>query len=210
MLLMKKTIITFALVSSFAFGVSSKIHAQAFCALRDPVTAIKHLHPDLSTYRSIVRTIADRTRNTVAQRLPFSLHRRELGEHTLYVLINEGLPENVVHVRSEKGRWGLVELVWSFDLNLKVTGFQFQRCRDRSRKYFETEAIRSQFLGKGFTELRAMLSRDGTSLSPGDFTVPKDAEALAVTVLRSALKTIAVTEIVWISDLENLRLQAHP
>ena len=206
---MKTLIIISALVSSFTFGFFPKIHAQAFCALRDPVTAIKHLHPDLSAYRSIVRTVADGTRKMVARRLPFSLHHRELGEHTLYVLMNKEIPENIVHVRSEKGRWGLVELVWSFDLNLRVTGFQFQRCRDRSRKRFETDAVRSQLLGKDFTELRAMLTREGKSLNPGRFAVPKDAEDLAVTVLRSALKTIAVTEIVWAADLDALRLQGH-
>jgi hypothetical protein len=186
-------------------GLAGRVEAQAYCALRDPVRALNEFYPAASGYRSIVRTIGADAREAVGSALPFGLHLSELGKHTLYVAFDHDRPIGLVHVRSEKGEWGLVEIAWSLDLELKVKGFRFQRCRSASRAALEQGAFEEQLSGKGFDELRAMLSEDGQSLGTGKLTVPEGAELLAGTVLRSALKTILVTKEVWAADLAGLR-----
>ena len=183
--------------------------AQAYCQLRDPVGQIYRLFPEATTYRSIVRTVDQKARDATVDALPFSLHYNELGRHTLYVALRDGRPLGLVHVRSEAGRWGLIEIAWALDLDLNVKGFAFQRCRDNARDTVTDPAVSGQIIGKGFTQLRAMLSADGETLAPGALNLPRHAEpaaaALAATTVRSALKTIMVTAVAWPHDLEELR-----
>ena len=68
-----------------AAALCSAVHAQAFCALRDPNRQIYRLFPKATSYRSIVRTVGKDARREVGARLPFNLHFNELGRHTLYV-----------------------------------------------------------------------------------------------------------------------------
>ena len=181
----------FAAILSLAVLSIAEASAQAYCALRDPVGAIKKLNPEATGHRSIVRTIKGDDRREVGEKLPFTLHFNELGKHTLYALVKGDTPVGIIHSRSEKGRWGMVEIVWHLDLDLKVQGFEFQRCRDRASKTIGRNTFVRQIRGKGFDELKALLSPDCKSLAPGGITVPGNAADLAVVTLRSALKTIA-------------------
>lgn len=123
-----------------------------------------------------------------------------MGKHTLYLVSQEERPRGYVHARSEKGKWGLVEVVWAFDLKLNVIGFEIQRCRDSARTSLETSSFLRLVEGKGFLELREMLNQNGASLSdPIEGFSPK-ADALAATVIRSGLKAIAATEEVWLEN----------
>lgn len=179
--------------------------AQAYCALRDPNRQIFDLFPEADSYRSLVRTVDETTRRDVGERLPFSLHFNELGRHTVYVAQREGRPLGVVHARSEAGRWGLVEVAWAFDVDLRVRGFAFQRCRDRSKSHLQTEGVRRALVGTGFEELRELLAADGKSLAPKALPIPETAAPLGAALVRCALKTIAATESAWGEDLWNLR-----
>ena len=123
--------------------------------------------------------------------------------------VKETLPVGLVHVRSEKGKWGLVEIAWALDLDLNIQGFHFQRCRDKRKASLEEQTFTSQIIGKGLPALRLMLSEDALSLNTNRISVPKGSEALALTVLRSAMKTITVTDIVWSEDLKVLRTMAE-
>ena len=49
--------------------------------------------------------------------------------------------------------------------------------------------------------MKAMLSEDGNSLAEGKVTTSADSKELAAIVIRSALKTIAVTEFTWKQEL---------
>ena len=191
-------------IAGVGFG-SRDLQAQAFCALRDPVQTIKSLAPDANGQKSITETVDAAARDKIGNRLPFTLHYNELGKHTLYVLYKDGKPEGMIHSRSEKGKWGLIEIAWYFDMNLNVRGFKFQRCRDRYKDEIESERFAGQLRGKGFKELRALLDGSGKPAFKGALSVSKKAEPLAATCLRSALKTIAVTEIVWADHLSEIR-----
>ncbi len=184
---------------------SSPAYSQAYCALRDPTKQIYEAYPMATSFRSIVRTVDESVRQKVAGELPFTIHFNELGKHTLYVAVRDDRPLGLIHARSEKGKWGLVEVAWSLDPSLRVRDFSFQRCRARQRTAVETNAFKEQIVGKGKNELRAMLSSNGNSLAPGGIKISSGAEDLAVTILRSALKTIAVTQLVWAKDLQLIR-----
>jgi hypothetical protein len=184
-------------------------HAQAYCALRNPVRQVYEMFPEATSYRSIVRTVDDRARDDVAEQLPFEMHYNELGRHTLYVPVDGEIPLGVVHVRSEASGWGLVEIAWAFDTDLRILDFRFQRCRDPKRSVLESDTFRTQIKGKDYAQLRAALRKDAAVLVSDGFNVPHEAEELAQVVVRSALKTMVVTESVWAKDLRTIRLLAR-
>ena len=176
-------------------------HAVAYCALRDPYSAIQTLYPEADSHYSIVRIISPETRDYVGENLPFSLHFNELGKHTLYVVTENQRPMGLIHARSEPYSWGLVEIVWSLNTDLSIRDFKFQRCRSKSCKYLETDEFKTQLQGKNQAELKKLLASDGQSLREGVLKVPQGAESLALSVVRSALKTSVVTEYAWRDDL---------
>ncbi len=186
-------------------ATSSPTYGQAFCALRDPIVHIYDAFPGATNYRSIVRTVDENTRRRIGVELPFTLSFNELGRHTLYVTTNaKGHPLGLVHVRSERGPWGLAEIAWSFDVNMRIVDFEFQRVRSSHRALVESDAFKQYLIGQSVEGLRALLSRDGKSPA-SSMGLPKAAQRLAATVLRSALKTTLVTQYAWQSDLELIR-----
>lgn len=204
---------TTGLILFFLIVRMETVTAQAFCALRDPVSSIQQFEPGSTGHRSITEMVRGSARKEIGKALPFSLHLNELGKHTLYVVMKDDVATGLVHARSEKGKWGLAEIVWYLDPDLRVKSFQFQRCRDRSRKRIESEAFLRQIRGKSFSELRAMLDESGTKMARDGIHVSAKEQPLAVTTLRSALKTIMVTKIVWkdhLVDLNNHRKVRRP
>ena len=182
--------------------------SQAYCALRDPQTEIRSLYPDASSHLSLIRTVDSGARQRIRESVGLELHFNELGRHTLYA-VHDGLrPVGLVHARSEQGRWGLLEIVWSLDLDLRVRDFRFQRCRDASRKALEEDLFREQLRGMRLDEMRELLVAGGSRLDPGGIDVPEGAEELAAVLVRCGLKTLAVTQFVWAEDLARLRLSA--
>ncbi len=176
---------------------------QAFCALRDPVRNIRDLAPRMSGYTSIVRRIGKTHRLAIDRALPFTLHFDELGQHTLYVVQEDGRPAGLVHVRSEAHTWGLVEVAWLLDFDLRIRDFRFQKCRDRGRLQIEARAFRARLNGWGTDQLLAALVPGSKARLALD--IPAGHEALADLVLRNGAKTIAATEAVWKEDVALLK-----
>ena len=188
-----------------ALGIPTAVEGQAFCALRDPERIVFEIFPDANAYRSIVRRVDDRARQAVADLLPFELHFKELGgHHTLYAVLDDARPIGLIHSRSETGRWGLNEIVWAFDLDLRVVDFRFQRCRDPACDLLAHPAFRRQIHGMGQDELRALFGTGETLVTPSAIDVQPEALAFATSLLRSALKTIVVTETGWARELHEL------
>lgn len=200
-----------ALTISFILAyscLSPSLWGQAYCALRDPLSTIQKFSSESSGHRSITEMVGGAARKSVSEHLPFTIHFNEMGKHTLYVVLKEDQPEGLVHARSEKGKWGLVEIVWFLDLDLKIRDFSFQRCRDRSKTALESDAFKAQLRGKSFSEVRKMLNGEGESIVEGEIKVASKAMPLAVTTLRSALKTMHVTKVVWKDHLAKLRAES--
>ncbi len=193
------------LIGALLCLLPSMAMGQAYCSLRDPVGAIQSAFPQLDHYRSFVREIRPQDRNEILESLPFTIHQNELGTHTLYAAFaSDDSLLGIVHVRTERGRWGLTEIAWTFDFELRVVDMNFQRSRDASRQLIESEEFQGQIRGKGFNELRAMLDDGGTHLREESIRIPPEAEDLAIRVIQSALKTISVTETVWELNLRGV------
>ena len=176
---------------------------EAFCALRDPVREIRLLAPDYEPGRSWVRTITTESRAKILKEGPFSMHFDELGQHTLYVVFAEKNKEVIgyVHARSESFKWGLVRIAWMMNTDLEITNYRFQRCRSPWKSELASSAVSERIIGKTIRELTGMLSQDGSRLRPGDASVSEGARELMAVLVKSAIKTKVVTEIVWPRDV---------
>lgn len=155
---------------------------QAYCAMRDPVTGIFQAFPKASSYKSITRTVRLDVRRRIASHLPFTLHVNELGRHTVYLAMDEGVPLGMLHVRSERGRYGLVEVGWVLDLDLHVRDVYFQRCRDDKAKV-ALDTLRPSLQGASLSDLVVMWEQ-----------VESDEDRM---LLESAIKTVVVTRDAW-------------
>jgi hypothetical protein len=190
-----------ALAVSLSLVAASEVNAQAYCALRDPADQIYSLYPVATSYRSMVGKVNATTRNQVAALMPFTLHSHELGQHTLYVTQRGMQSIGLVHVRSEPSDWGIIEIAWSIDLRMQLVDFRFQRCRGSACKSVDTARFRAFLSGKRLADLRGMFTADGTALTVDPGVSSEPGKRLAATVIRSALKTLAVTELVWGKEL---------
>ena len=190
------------------FGSSittSTAMGQAFCSLRDPVRQIQSIYPKAS-FETIVDVVDSEARVAVSRNLPLELHFNELGQHTLYnVLVNRSTV-GLVHVRPEKYRYGIMEVLWAFDSDLRIHDFRMQRCRSANANLIDRKEFRDQIVGRGFAGIRDLLVEDCSRLKPGKLNVRQSEQDLAAAVLRCALKTLVVTRVVWKNRVERLRL----
>ena len=151
-----------------------------------------------------VRVVDETNRASILETLPFTIHENELGTHTLYtVFADDDELIGVIHVRTERSRWGLTEIAWALNSDLEIVGMHFQRSRDRHRGYIESEAFQKEIRGKNFDELRGLLSNDGDSINDAVLVIPRDSHELALSVIRSALKTISATNTIWDDSLSS-------
>jgi len=184
---------------------SDNVTAQAYCSLRDPTAQIAKLYPQKTNQLSIVKEVNSDTRSLVKMALPKNdLHFSELGRHTLYVALQGKTPLGYIHVRSEQSKWGLVEIVWAVDKNLKITDFAFQRCRSPEKQIINNENFKAMFIGKDYKQLKTLLSNDGITANQFLLDKAESAQELASVVLRCALKTLLLTEIIWGEELKQL------
>lgn len=198
-----------ALLLCLTAGELAAQRSEAFCALRDPDREIRLLSPDYERHISLVRTITRDSRAKILDEVPFPIHFDELGQHTLYVVLsNKREVLGYVHVRSESFSWGLVRIAWMMDTDLNITSYRFQRCRSPQRAELESAATSEQIIGKSPKELSALLSPEGDELREGAVRVSDEAMELMHVMIRSAIKTRAVTEIVWEREVGSVKATA--
>tara|TARA_R110002096_G_scaffold366927_3_gene560268 strand:+ start:777 stop:1424 length:648 start_codon:yes stop_codon:yes gene_type:complete len=190
-----------AVIATLVFLIPNITLADAYCALRDPTAAIHQLYPSASSFRSVVRMVDNDVRVQVNERLPFTLHYEELGEHTLYIAMLDIDRLGIVHMRSEATKWGLMETAWSLGFDLKVKDLFIQRCRIKDCKNATLEDIKASVIGKSFDEVKAMLNEDGSAIVFDEKYSELRNSLIALPIIRSALKTILVTELVWNDEL---------
>lgn len=178
----------------------------AFCSLRDPISAIQILYEKDAQVRSIVVTVTEKNRSAVKDLLPFTIHQSEVGKHTLYVVYKNDEHKGFLQARSELAKWGLVEIAWAMNIDRSIKGFYYQRCRSPQCNEPITKNINDVLQGKNFSQLKALLSESGEALSLEGIESFKHAPSLALLTLRSALKTLAITDISWKEELEKLSI----
>lgn len=158
--------------------------------------------PEGLSYSRIVRDVGADARAEVERRLPFKVHFDELGPHTLFVAFRAKRPIGLVYLRSEVAEWGLVDIAWALDLDLRVVRFQFLRGRHRHLEGLANSPFARDLVGRDFAGVSGLL-RDGASVH-----VQEGAKELANTVLRSCAKALLVTDTVWREEVEKLQDQA--
>ena len=183
---------------------STHVDAVAYCSLRDPVAQIQQLYPDKTNQLSIVKMVDDKIRAQVQVALPRNdLHFSELGQHTLYIVLQGKTSLGYVHVRSEQSQWGLVEVAWAISKDLRITNYVFQRCRSPKKKVAEQQSFKDIFIGKNYQELKKLLHSDGVSAKFEILEQAQPASELANVMLRCSLKTLLLTEILLGEELKN-------
>ncbi len=195
-----KTLMLSLVLLSFC---SQSVYAVAYCSLRDPIAQITQLFPNKSNQLSIVKNVDVDIRAQVKAALPNNdLHFNELGKHTLYVAMQNGQALGYVHVRSELSDWGLVEIVWAIDMNMRIKDFVFQRCRSPEKAHVDNDNFKKMFIGKNYQDLKRLLKSDGVSANETLIKQAPKAPALANVVLRCALKTLLITDLLWQKELD--------
>jgi hypothetical protein len=171
--------------------------AQAYCALRDPLSALELHFSERTSHRSVVREVRKEHQQTLGSTSALSLRNAELGQHTLYVAFAHAETLGYIHTRSEKGRFGLIEIAWIIRPDMTIDSFQYQRCREPSRGVVELSDLEELISGKSALELGSLLDSTG-ALTPGllPSLIGYDRTLAQVTV-QSAIKTLIITELVW-------------
>ena len=188
---------------------SHQVWAEAYCGLRDPIAMISKLYPSYENYRSIVRTIDAKTRLSVSEKLPgMPLHFGELGRHTLYVINSEKRTLGFVHVRSEQTRWGLIEVAWAILPDMTIKDYEFQRCRHSDRSQLESQDAKQFFIGKDLNKLFGFYDFNQNNVKPSFNKAINHGGDLGTSVLKCAMKTLLVTQLVWQQEI--LALQHSP
>lgn len=177
--------------------------AQAFCALRDPHTSIAALYPEATSHRSIVRSLGPTERERMQAEFGQELRSTELGRHTVYAVFRETTPLGLVHVRSEKARFGMVEIAWALDLDLRIDGLEIQRGHDAAANALLAGPFAERLDKSSFAEVGAQhrLGADSEWLAD----LPAEQLWFAVLLLEAAPRTMAATRIGWGTDLAGLR-----
>lgn len=175
--------------------------AIAFCALRDPDRQIRELFPESTAHLSSVALIDAKAREAVLQSLPFDFHAREFGRHTLYVVLNGDERIGFVHSRTEASNWGLMEVVWALDPDLRIRGFRFQRCRGPGCPVAQSESARELMEGRSATELLEALDNQSWQAAIASSPELAPHEELLEALARSAVKTIQVTAAIWNDEI---------
>ena len=183
----------------------NSVYGQGYCALRHPQAKIVSLYPDCENYETIISTVDDETRLTVEKHLGFPLYFYEIGRHNLYAIKKDSQPLGIIHSRSEKSQWGLVEIIWALDLELNICNFDFQRCRTSAKTKLLESEFKKLLVKKDFFELKESFHEFANS----DLykTLNTSEKTLANILFKSAIKTIALTEASWTKQIESLRLK---
>lgn len=179
---------------------SSPVSGVAYCALRDPVSAIQQFYPDYTSYIAVDGRVDESVRAVLDQKLP-GVHFSEFGIHTLYKIMRDERLIGYVHARTEKGDWGLDELIWALSPELRVDNFRYQRSRSAGSEIVESSDFHEWLDGRDVEALITLLSSDDArTLSDRPDFIPAAYEATAVSAIRSAIKTLVITEHVWPSQ----------
>jgi hypothetical protein len=195
-------------ISSFLLTISLfcspvlDAYAYAFCALRDPTSSISAFFPDYSNSRSIVKLISPEIKKTFTTQSPFKFHHKEFGKHTLYLVFKDQKPLGMIQARSEKGQWGINEIIWAMDMDYRIIGFKFQRCRCSAKDVVESEPFQALLIGQNWKQL----SKKYIGWEKSDKNIlpqfSPTAQKLALSVIQSAIKASMIA-ILFVDETNN-------
>ena len=168
------------------FSVESS--EAALCVFRNPDKNVYVLFPEATGYRLVIKRLDRKKQEKVEEYLGQKLDFDEVGEHSFYLVLQGEDVIGMIRPHAERGRYGIVEMVWAFTLDGRVKDYRIQRSRERGSDKVKGEAFRRQFRGKSlkvaFTEINS--KRINTEL----FKVPEKSERVSSVVAYSAKKNL--------------------
>ncbi len=175
---------------SLTFLLPLQASAIAYCAIREPVQSIQQFFPDFTSYKTLDGEISDTVRVSVQQKLSEKTFN-EAGRHNLYVVFGSDGVAGFVHARTEKGLYGLDEIIWSIYPNLSIKGFAYQRQRGTRMNAAQLEHYKTLVSGQTAESLEELLDEN-------KLTVPE------IKLFESALKALLVTQGIWGGEISEL------
>lgn len=180
------------IVSFFVFGILSPLFLEtskaALCSFRNPERDVYILFPEATGYRSVMKKLDKNLKKDIEKYLGQKLDFDEGGGHRFYLVLKGKEVIGTIRPHAERGKYGIVEMVWAFSLDGKIIDYSIQRSRERGTDKVKSEEFRKQFRGKSlkhlFTEIN---SKDINSKL---FKVPEKSEKVSSVIAYSAKKNL--------------------
>ena len=190
-----------------ALAAASGVSAQgANCALRNPDRQIYQIYPEATSYRSVMAIVDADLKLTIEQALGSELSIADLGKHTAYVVLKDGVPIGLVHARTEAGKRGSIELVWAMDLDMSIRDFRVQRSRDKHTDVIKSDAFREKMIGLDLAGIRGLLTAGNDDIDLAALQLPSSARSIAHTAVMCGVKTKLITELAFRDSIQPARL----
>ncbi len=188
-----------------AVSWTSEAHGQAYCSLRDPNRIIQEIFPSATGFRSHLRKVTPEHARTLKLELPIEFDSREFTTHTMYAVHQKDTLLGYVQSRTEESDWGLAEIIWILDADLKLATFRFQRCRSRWKSEIETGALQQALKGLSEDDLLELWESKGAKGLIQELSLPSKSEKLVGAVMRSGFKALGLARVVWGQDIASIQ-----
>jgi hypothetical protein len=180
----------FSLALFFALLENSE---AALCAFRNPDRDVYILFPEATGYRSIMKALDSEEQKKIEEFLGQPLDYDESGEHTFYLILKGEEIIGIIHPHAERGRYGIVEMIWAITLDGKIIDFTIQRSRERGTRKLRSEEFHKQFRGKSLNNT---------------FTIPGTKE-ININLIKPVKEAIVASSIVAYSAQKILLLNKY-
>lgn len=180
------------LVSVFALWIlplfSSDSSEAAMCAFRNPDKDIYVLFPKATGYRSVIKMLDKKAQEKVEEYLGQKIDFDEVGEHKFYLILKDKDVIGIIRPHAERGKYGIVEMVWAFTPDGRIRDYKIQRSRERNTDKVKCEEFRGQFKGK---TLKVKFTETGSKkINSTVFKVLEKSERISSIVAYSAKKNL--------------------
>ena len=163
---------------------ATKAYAIAYCAIREPVSVIQEFFPTFTSFQTVEGVVDQSVRQEIAEVLP-ETHFQEFGIHSLYVVYQGEAIAGFVHARTEKGLFGLDEIIWVLDADMMLRDFKFQKNRSGAISQSMMLRLTTVLEGAELMDLANVLQTE-PDLSDRDRVI-----------INSAVKALFVTKAIW-------------
>ena len=184
---------TLGLAATLAMAIGQAAPA-ANCSLRQPRRQIEQIFPDFTNIRSIDAAIDKELKARIETVLGSELSISDVGKHTAYIVLRDGVPIGIVHARTETGSRGSIELVWAMDLDMRIKDFRVQGSREKHTDVIRSDAFRDKLVGRDLGELRGLLTAGNDDIDLAALGVPASARKIAHVTVLCGVKTRIITD----------------
>ncbi len=179
-------------ISVFTLWVFSPLFLEsskaAIYAFRNLDRYVYVLFPEATGYRSVIKMLDKKIQEKVEEYLGQKIDFDEVGEHTFYLILKDKDVIGMIRPHAERGKYGIVELIWAFTPDGKIKDYKVQRSRERSTDKIKREEFRRQFRDK--TLKVAFTETNSKKINSTLFKVPEKSENVSSIVAYSAKKNL--------------------